>query len=180
MKKIIFLLQALVILVFLGCRKNEPEIIQIPKNIELDLNQDDKVDFRIVYSQQAIEYPIDPSPSSEVVIGKFVSVEDNQILKREQESILFLNEIEQIVDDPITPYFWGSNGDEFSSSIMIIGQTSDGKDWKDEWQILNEEVKDSYLIGFKLLEQNSNQLGFIEFSIDKQTGQFEIFNIELF
>lgn len=169
------------ILICFGCDDDQFEAKDIPDDLEIDLNQDGIVDFQIIYQKLSASAPVDPDPGPyELIRGKLVSQNGNQILKKEEAaSILFLNDINLIQTNLNPPLFWEVNADVNSSIIVGIIQNFDRKTWPEEWNIKNDEIKDSYLVGFKLFSNNNvSSLGFIELSIDNQTGQIEILNIK--
>lgn len=169
-----------VILICYSCGEDQMETKEIPDNFEIDLNQDGSFDFQITYEKLSASVPVDPDPGPVGIIrGKLESLNNNLILKSEEAtSILFLNNIDLVQSEVNSPLFWESNSDGNSRIIVGINQNIDGETWPDEWKISNEEIKESYFVGFKLLDNNSQNLGFIELSIDNQTGVIEILNIE--
>jgi len=169
---------------FFGCEKeietstNEPSTIDVPDDFEIDLNQNGIIDLEVIYEQQSVIAPIDPDPGSfEMISAKLLSRNGCQILKNEDEiSFLFFNDINKVQDKPKLPLYWEENKDEHQSVFATISQEIFSKIWEEEWIIKTEKVKDSYMIGFKLQESSEN-IGFIELSIDNKTGLIEILNV---
>ncbi len=169
---------ALAILIFYSCDTEQEKAIEIPDNIDLDINNDGIVDYQIVYSQQTEGFPIDPGGLLEVIRGKIVSLNNNQLLKKEGESMLFLDDISLIQDAATSPLFWSVNEDAPVNTIVIIREKFDGETWQDEWRIVNDEIKESYFIGFKLIDNNTSALGYLELSIDQQVGEVELLDVD--
>ncbi|MBT8232470.1 MAG: hypothetical protein HKO66_15300 [Saprospiraceae bacterium] len=53
----------------------------------------------------------------------------------------------------------------------------DSIEWDKNWGIYSLEEKDTYKIGFKLFG-STTRIGFIEFSIDLESGQFILMKTE--
>ena len=177
----------LLILVFttlacFGCGDEPIETFDFPENLEIDLNQDGIFDFQIIYQKLSVHAPIDPDPGPyELVRAKLVSLDSNQILKSEEAtSILFLGNINLVKIEVNSPLFWESSTDNNSSIIVAISQNIYEDTWPEEWNINNEEIKDSYLLGFKIVNGTTPKIGVIEISIDTQSGRIEIVNIDFF
>lgn len=165
-------------LIGLSCSKNKLESIEIPENLEIDIDQDGNSEFLVTYLRR-IEG--DPAGNYEAVRMNLESVDNVKILKHDEEPPLFLNEIDLIQTEVNSPLYWETTNpsSNISTPLAKIRTDYDGTTWNDEWRILSSEEKETYLIGFKLIRDSMIQLGFIEFSIDSQTGKFILLNTEL-
>lgn len=159
----------------IGFSCNTNQSIEIPDNIELDIDKDGHPDFEVSYTLQTEG---DPIGNYQAVRMKLESLNADQILKNLDDFPLFLDEIELIQDVVTSPLFWEITDPSPSISfpIAIIRTDYDEKTWNDKWDVFSLIEKDSYLIGIKLLDDNNIQLGFIEFTVDGQTGEFIIIN----
>ncbi|MGB0929945.1 MAG: hypothetical protein ACPGVB_04170 [Chitinophagales bacterium] len=172
-----FLILFSVCLIGFGCTKNQSELIKIPNNLELDIDQDGNADFIVVYSQQTEG---DPIGNYEAIRMNLESTDDNQVLKNEDKFPMFLNEIGSIQTEVNPPLYWEitNPSSNISTPIATIRTDYDETTWGDEWRVFDLEQKESYLIGFKLLGGNTAQVGFIEFSVNTQTGEFILLKTE--
>jgi len=172
-----FLILFLVCLIGFGCTKNQSDLIEIPANLELDIDQDGNPDFIVAYSQQT---EADPAGNFEAIRMNLESTDSNQVLKNEDKFPIFLNETGSIQTEVNPPLYWETTNpsSNISTPIARIKTDYDGTTWNDEWSVFDLEQKESYLIGFKLLGDNTSQVGFIEFSVDTQTGEFILLNTE--
>ena len=145
----------------------------------IDIDNDGVVDFEITYKNLSVVSPVDPDPGPhELIVGKLISKNNNQTLNNKTvNSLLFLNDTDLIQTTIVAPLIWEESTDNNSSLLVSISQDIFSKTWAEEWRINNAEIKSSYWIGFKLSDA-SNSLGYIEVSIDTQTGIVEILNIE--
>lgn len=173
-----FLILFSVCIIGFGCTKNQSELIKIPANLELDIDQDGNADFIVAYTQQTEG---DPIGNYEAIRMNLESTDNNQVLKSEDRFPIFLNETGLVQTEVKLPLYWEitNPSSNISTPIATIRTDYDGTTWNDEWSVFDLEQKESYLIGFKLLGGNTSQVGFIEFSVDTQTGEFILLKIEL-
>ncbi|MEM1218268.1 MAG: hypothetical protein AAGH79_05130 [Bacteroidota bacterium] len=158
-------------LLSVSCSKNRLGAIDIPEAVELDIDQDGTIDFEIVYIR-AIEG--DPIGNYDAVRMNIESRGNNQVLRKEDSFPIFLEDISVIQIEASSPYFWEVTNPSpgRSTPIARIRTDYDEVTWEDEWQVLSLEEEDSYLIGCKLNQNDGGEIGFIEFSVDRQTGAF--------
>lgn len=168
----------LICLMGLGCNKTQIESIEIPSNLELDLDQNGTSDFVVKYSKQTEG---DPVGNYETVRANLESNDMNQILKNLDESPIFLDDTDLIQIEANSPLYWETTNPSANifTPIARIRTDYDGMTWGDAWKIFSQEKKEKYLIGFKLISDNTIQIGFIEFSINSQTGEFIFLKSEL-
>lgn len=173
-----FLILFSLCLIGFGCTKNQSELIEILDDIALDLDQDGNSDFIVAYSQQTEGNPVG---NYEAIRMNLVSKNSNQVLKSEEELPIFLNEIGSIQTEVAAPLYWEITNPSSNTStpIATIRTDYDGTTWNEKWSVFSLEKKETYLMGFKLLRDNTTQVGFIEFSVDTQTGGFILLKIEL-
>lgn len=160
-----------ILFIGLGCHNNRLDRIEIPGNIALDVDQDGTSDFTVTYSKRTEG---DPAGNYEAVTAYLESSHMNEVLKNQDDLPLFLNDIDLIQPEVSLPLYWEvtNPSSNFSTPIARLRTDYDGITWNDEWKIFSHEEKRTYMMGFKLLSDNTVQLGHIEFSINAQTGQF--------
>ena len=161
------------IIICFGCTDDQMTTIDIPTDVELDLDQDGVSDFVVAYT---LRTEGDPVGNYQAVRMNLEASDVDQILKNEDQFSIFINETDIIKTEVDSPYFWETTNpsSNISTPIAIIRTDYDEVTWNDEWSVFSLEEKESYLIGFKLLGLNTPQVGFIEFSVDTQTGQFNL------
>lgn len=166
------------ILLCLGCNSNRLDSIDIPNDIELDVNGDGNPDFNIIYLKRTEG---DPIGNFEAIRMNLESEGTNQILKSDGEFSLFLNDLNLIQSDVTSPLYWEVTNPSSNRSTLVakIQTDYDGVSWNNEWTILSKEEQETYFIGLKIFGDNTFQLGFIEFSIDESNGQFNLIQAEL-
>ena len=172
------LIFAFTILICFGCDEDQPTSIDIPNDVELDLDQDGVSDFLIAYS---LRTEGDPVGNYQTVRMNIESLDENQVLKNEdQYHHIFLKETDVIKTEAESPFFWETTNpsSNISTPIARIRTDYDQTSWNDKWIVFSLEEHETYLIGFKLLGDNNSQIGFIEFSVDTQTGQFTLLKTE--
>ena len=173
-----FLVFAFTMLVCFGCDEDQPTSIDIPNDVELDLDQDGGTDFLIAYS---LRTEGDPVGNYQAVRMNLESLDGDQVLKNEdQYRLIFLKETDVIKTEVESPFFWEitNPSSNISTPLARIRTDYDETSWNDTWTVFSLEENETYLIGFKLLGNNSSQIGFIEFSVDTQTGQFNLLKTE--
>ena len=166
------------LLVCFGCDEEQPTSIDIPNDVELDLDQDGVSDFVIAYSLQTEGAPVG---NYQAVRMNIESLDENQVLKNEdQYHRIFLKETDVIKTEAESPFFWEitNPSSNISTPIARIRTDYDETSWNDTWTVFSLEENETYLFGFKLLGDNNSQIGFIEFSVDTQTGQFNLLKTE--
>lgn len=174
MYKLSTLILAFIILICLGCNDDQSITIDIPNDVELDLDQDGVSDFVIAYSLQTEG---DPEGNYQAVRMHIESLNEDQVLKNEdQYHHIFLTETNVIETEVESPFFWEKTNpsSHITTPIARIRTDYDLKTWNDKWTVFSLEESETYIMGFKLLGGNNSQIGFIEFSVDTQTGQFNL------
>ncbi len=171
-----FILLLSICLIGFGCTKNQSELIEIPDNLELDMDQDGTPDFIVAYVQQTEG---DPIGNYEAIRMNLESMDNNQVLKSEDRFPIFLSETAAIQREAKLPFYWEvtNPSSRISTPIASIRTDYDGTTWNEEWSVFDLEQKETYLIGFKL-SGATIQVGFIEFSVDAQTGEFILLKTE--
>jgi len=159
------LIIASILIVLSSCHKNENGIPNIPESQLIDMDNDGNVDFSIVYYSALIH----SSTSSEGIICRFETVGENEILSKDGESLLFLNDTNEVkvgVNDPLK---WKSDKVDLA---YLTNHFEDG--WPEKWDLATNDIKDSYFIGVKLNKANSVDKGWIEIEIDENSGSVNI------
>lgn len=169
---------AFVLLICFGCDDDQMGTPDVPENIELDIDQDGNSEFTVTYFKR-IEG--DPVGNYQVIRMDLESTDNDQILINENEFPIFLDDIDLIQTQVNSPLYWEvtNPSPKVSFPIARIRTDYDETTWNDTWSIFSSEEKESYLIGIKLLGNNTTQLGYIEFSVDSQTGEFILLRTEL-
>lgn len=133
----------------------------IPVNDTIDLNSDKIPDFVISYKERATA---DIPSSGGSIIGSITPLQQNKLLYRENVGYLFLNITDKIRKTDNTNSSWR----EFSSDLISIHRSF--QNWDSTWTILAEQ-KPFYFLAYKLVLQNSEEIGWIclEFNTEKGT-----------
>jgi len=140
----------------------------IPATSEFDLNGDSIADFMIKY----LFADYDGGNVSGAYIGRLMPIGDNQVLRMSSEPALFqlyLDDIQANVDAPLK---WD---DGWSHPLVSVEYCGDDK-WSKNWKISTIEEYPNYFMGLKLLNDNLNELGWIEIEINKSNGIVSILN----
>jgi len=176
MHRLLFL--SSVVLICFSCSSNSGDSVDIPQDMTLDLDQDGSIDFRIVYNRRTEG---DPIGNYEAVRMNLVSSDTDQVLKNRNQSVVFLNDVSQIANEVSEPLIWEvtNPSDNISSPLATIRTDYEGVIWNDEWTVFSFEKKETYLVGFKLQNGSTSQIGYIEFSIDLLTGEFVLLETRL-
>ena len=164
-------------LINFSCAKDQLELRDPPNNLELDIDQDGNADFVVVYAQRTTG---DPAGNYQEIKMTLESTGIDQILKNDDELPIFLNDIDLIQTEVNLPLYWEitNPSSNVSTPIATIRTGYDEITWNDKWTIFSSEEKETYLIGFKLLENNTSKIGFIEFSVSPLTGGFTLLRTE--
>lgn len=165
-------------LVSCACTQDQLEFPRTPANVELDIDLDGSPDFFVNYSRRVEG---DPIGNYEVIRMSLESrLDDNKILKKESELPVFLNDVDLIATDATLPLYWEETNPATNviTRIASIRTDYDGVSWNEEWRVLSSEQKEAYLIGFKLMREDTSRIGFIEFTVDPQTGDFLLLRTE--
>ncbi len=140
----------------------------IPEISEFDLNGDSIADFMIKYSFADYDGSSGVSGAHE---GRLVPIGDNQVLRESLAPLLFQLSLDDIQANVEAPLRWT---DGSSNTFVTLEYCGDDK-WAKNWShyIMTEEAP-SYLIGLKLLNDNLNELGWIEIEISNIDGTISI------
>ncbi len=96
-----FLILMAICFLFQSCSKtNTPTI---PNDIELDIDNDGSIDFMVNYVQAPFG---DPVGNYDAISMFLVSMDNNEVLKKEDERIVFLHDIQTIQSSVELPLYW--------------------------------------------------------------------------
>lgn len=164
-----FFLFGFILILLNSCQKNENELPDTPDNQIIDMNNDGIDDFQIIYNYAIIH----STTSTEGIICKFEILGENEKLSKTGEPFLFLNNTSEITHDVITPLNWNSIDAHLATFENHFGE------WPENWDLATNEIKESYLIGIKLNNNTSSEVGWIEFEIDNKSGKINILEMEI-
>ncbi|MDA7502083.1 hypothetical protein N8482_02300 [Chitinophagales bacterium] len=169
---------AFALLICFGCGDDQFDSKDIPEDVLLDIDQDGSADFRVAYS---IQTSGDPIGNYKRVRMNLESIATEQVLVHDTEQPLFLEDSDLIQTQVNLPLYWEttSPSENVSFPIAMIRTEYDEVTWNDSWSVFSFEEKESYLIGVKLVESSTSRLGFLQFSVDTQTGEFILLKAEL-
>jgi len=171
MKYILSLTCTLLILAS-ACNKFTDEMPSRPEEVEIDINEDDVIDFVIGYRFVDIN-PLENTGNFGIV-GRIDPSNTNQVLTKREESHLFLREINDIKDSVEEPLKWSTMG--FSKVLVSITNTANGE-WPTKWAISSNSTHSTYFIGLKINSENNTELGWIELEINTSDGSVTIINM---
>ena len=171
------LILSFAVLLCFGCGDGESEIPDIPNNVELDLDEDGIPDFVITYILQTEGDPVGNYKAIRMHIESF---DIDQVLKNEDQFPIFLSETGVIAPNVAVPFFWETTNpsSNVKTPIATIRTDYDEVTWNDEWTVFTLDTSETYLIGFKLINGFNAEVGFIEFSVDLQSGRFNLLKTE--
>lgn len=164
---------SLITIMLTSCQKEtitfsevEPET---PASFSIDLDDDGTDDFEIYYGPH-IYWASDRDWGKG---GYLHAIGENQVLRKEDKSILFLRNPEEIQLDVKPPYIWEDYG--FNRMIEIDHYFDGG--WPSEWTIMSDKTYPTYGIGLKLA--SSQKVGWIELKLNKKTGEITLLSKEI-
>lgn len=168
------LLVVFAVLVFASCQKDDETQIQdisiqdipVPDNIAIDMDEDGIDDYHIYYFRAIIF----SQTSSEGIICKFETLEENEILGKEEEPYLFISDPEVISENIDSPFEWKK-----ASGHIATFEKHHESGWPSNWKIVSADTtKSSYFIGVKFKSSNLTKIGWIEMEIDSESGAVNI------
>lgn len=163
----------LALMFLLACKStlpNNEEIPDLPANIFIDLDEDGKDDF-LIYSAKVI---YGSWHADEGISSSFKPLGTNEVLVHYQQPHLFLQDIRMLNHELPSDYQW------IKISGEIAGLTKkSGDPWPTTWAVPGDESQDSYIIGVRLNESDPSRVGWIELSIDQQSGKVSVLNKEI-
>lgn len=173
MKNKISFLVGLSFLIFSTCTKSElsneltSEIPVTPNAIEIDIDENGVVDYRIKYSSVQVE----GLTISGGIVGVLEPYGENEILNKRQGDDLFLRNLEEVTKNVSEPLFWSSTS---IVSIVAIYNHSPTNEWRTKWDISSDMDFPSYFIGVNMINDDVSQLGWIELEINTTNGNISI------
>ncbi|MBN2609961.1 MAG: hypothetical protein JXB00_00225 [Bacteroidales bacterium] len=170
MRNLILIINSLILIV--ACEKNinltdidlyslKPEM---PITDSLDFNSDQIFDFVISYKEFAT---YDEPSSGGSITGSIRPLNQNQLLYRNNVGHLFLN-----INDTIRKAL-NSNADWSGYSADLISIDRDYQNWDRTWTILSENA-DFFFLAYKLILNNSEEIGWICLEFDTTNGKMSI------
>lgn len=136
----------------------------IPVNDTIDVNSDKMPDFVISYRELKTA---DQPSSGGSIIGSITPMQQNQLLYRANVGSLFLNINDVIRKTNNTNTHWLG----FRSDLITIHRNF--QNWDSTWTILAEQ-KPFYFLAYKLITQNSEEIGWICLKFDTEKGTISI------
>lgn len=156
----------LAILIFTSCIKNDnKQIPNIPENIIIDMNNDGIDDFEINYFYAYVYSPT----STKAIYCKFKIIGENEVLSKDAERYLFLNNLEVINENMDNPFQW--NGID---GYIATYKNNVKNEWPSKWEVASDKISDRYFIGIKLNNTSSIKIGWIELEINNKSGVVKI------
>ena len=137
----------------------------IPETSEFDINGDSIADYMIKY--QFGDYD-GINGATGAYTGRLLPIGDNQVLRKSSGPPLFQLGLDDIKANVEAPLKWDDRRSHSLVSLEHCGYDKWSKTWL-LWTI--EEESPSYLIGLKLLNNNLNELGWIEVEIEDWLNQ---------
>jgi len=173
-----FILIFLSAFLIISCEKNNDsdEVNQtstrpeIPDELIIDVNADNKTDFVISYSELVTA---DVPSSGGSIIGSINPIDDNQILYRFPDGNLFLEMNDTIRKNDNTNSDW----DNYKADIIYINRYNYTM-WDTNWTILSKLESDYYL-GFKLNTEGSEEIGWMHLNLNSKTGEVTVMDKEI-
>ena len=166
------------LLVFTSCSKDEinSNSPSIHDTIEIDIDEDGLEDFKIEYSYVDIE-PLSLSDGTFGITGSLKPYGNNEILRHRDKKSLFLRNLDEIEESVTEPLNWRNT---FSRTIVSIATKNAEGDWPNKWEINADTSHPTYFLGLKLVNDNMNQLAWIEIEINKKDGTVSIVDKGIF
>lgn len=170
------------LLLIAGCEKDEMAFRsqpEMPETVLIDVDKDGEIDFFVRYSKLVSSDSIMPKE----MIGYLVTEGNHAIFRKEDESPLFLKDL-QVMDYFVEPpYYWQEPKSPYSATVPVlikIDRFEEPNRWPLTWDILSDTIEDSYLIGVKIRDLGGSELmGYIEIAIDEVSGQITLLEAEL-
>ena len=126
-------------------------------------------DFEIIYYRESVS----SGSSYERVVGYIESFGKNRVLAKNQCGILFLKDLNEITENVNDPLIWSC--DSCISEIISINNNLE-REWPPQWKLHNEEERESYFIGLKLISETEIKIGWVELDFNLNTGQTILIN----
>ena len=165
MKVTLVFLVGLLVVGFTSCSETET-VVTVHESTDIDLDGNGTIDYRIRYSEVAIE-PLSITDGTYGVSGRLHPIGQNEILQKLQEQDLFLRDLDEIKKEVIEPLRWRST---FSSNIVSIATLNTAGDWPSQWEVESDSKHSTYFFGLKLVGQNQSRVGWLEVEIDESNG----------
>ena len=146
--------------------KNPPKI---PEAVNYDLNDDSIDDIKIEYSWFTWD---GINSSGDGISGSLEPLNESSVLLKQHDYTLFSKLNDTIKINTNDPYYWA----KYLTPDLVSISTSSINDylWPNEWEIKSNMTLDSYYLGIKINNNNSNLIGWIKIRIDKSTGDIQI------
>lgn len=173
MKNIFFLLVGMCFLSFSNCTKDAAtyeltdEVPVVPDSIEIDIDENGEIDYRIKYANVLVEGPT----VSSGIVGFLEQNNGNEILNERFGDDLFLRNLNEVKPNVSEPFFWSSTS---MVSIVSVYNHIPSNGWRANWEVNSNTEYPSYFIGLKVKKDNEILLGWIEFEVDTGNGLISI------
>lgn len=149
----------------------------IPSNLYIDMDEDGLSDYKISYALQELETK-SPRFSINAVLE---ALDGHDILLKPKNDVPLLTDESLILPDIESLYFYLTLDQNWNKirDILLV-QIQDGNSvWGPQWTVNTQEIFETYFIGVRLNE-DEYKTGWIELSIDINTGIIQLVNKELF
>ncbi len=164
-----------IILLFFSCEElpniiDEPltsEFPETPELVSIDLDEDGVLDYEVIFHHLLIE----STETDAGLVGVFNTLGENETLVNDNQSALFLRNLDEIQEAVQNPLAW--ENDDFGLEIVYIQNNIEDL-WPLKWEVRSDSEESSYFLGLKLIKDAENQLGWIEVTIDDSTGQVQV------
>jgi hypothetical protein len=144
-------------------------LIEIPLNDSIDINNDNKTDFAIIYND--LRRLSGPS-HAEFVTGSILPFESNKLLYQNQADLLFLEANDTIRKNDNTNSMWT----DFAPTILHI-HVSNGN-WDENWTVLSS-ISSDYYVGIKLSINDTVKIGWLLIDINTNNGKISVLDSRL-
>jgi len=155
-----------------GCEKNRGTTIEDafianqPKSLDIDINNDTVIDFRIDYKWLITnDYPT----SGKSLTGYIQPLNGNEILYKRNIGNLFLQKNDTIFSTSTATLTWN----KYQADLVV----NNGQD--STWSIISPEGINNFYLGLKLKTAVNNYIGWMKIAVQSMTGEISIVNKKL-
>jgi hypothetical protein len=156
-----------IIILSAGCEKEQAIEPIIHNSQEFDLNNDNTNDIKISYIGYSWD-GIGPNGSGMGINGILEPLDNTLILNKQNIVSMFLSAKDTIKLYNSTGFSWASN------DFHLVSIKTDLNQYVNPWTVNSPEVKDFYVIGFKILSNNIPTIGWLKLKIDCYNGKINI------
>jgi len=152
-----------------SCKKDEITDSRKIISESIDLNSDNKPDFKIIFFELATT---DIPSSAGETFRKITPIDGNSILYGGNDGYLFLQEGDVIKKEASGNYKW------FSYGANLISKKRKGQIYDEFWTVLSGSNANYYL-GIKIKEGENEKIGWVKLDFDILTGEIYLLNSKI-